>query len=92
MSFKIRMPLALVLLLAACTAAEPTRVADDAEDPFLWLEEVDGEKPLSWAKEVSAATTARLEAVPQFGPIHERFVEIYNSEERIPSPTLLRHE
>jgi prolyl oligopeptidase len=70
----------LVALFAAtiCIAAD--------EDPYLWLEEVEGEKALAWAKERSAADTAVIEAVPEFGEFHEKLLEIYNSRDRIPTP------
>jgi prolyl oligopeptidase len=59
--------------------------ADDLEDPYLWLEEIEGEKALSWVKERSAKDTATLEAVPVYSEIHEKLLEIYNSSDRIPS-------
>jgi prolyl oligopeptidase len=71
--------LALVFLasLAATACAQ-------ADDPNLWLEEVDGKKALEWVKERSAKDTAELEAVPVFEPIHARLLEIYNDRARIP--------
>jgi prolyl oligopeptidase len=60
--------------------------ADD--DPYLWLEEVENEKALAWAKEKSAADTAVIEAVPEFAEIHEKLLEIVNSSDRIPSPVI----
>ena len=38
----------------------PTTDAPD-DDPYLWLEEVDGERALAWVEAASAATLARLE-------------------------------
>ena len=58
--------------------------ADDNDDPYLWLEEVEDEKALKWVETRSAADTAELEAVPVFGEIHEKTLEIYNSSDRIP--------
>jgi len=71
--------IAFILLIAT------TVVAGD-EDPYLWLEEVEGEKALEWVKERSAKDTAEIEAVPEFAPIHERLLEIFNSSDRIPYP------
>ncbi len=70
----------LITLVAAsvCVAAE--------EDPYLWLEEVENEKALEWAKTKSVADTAVLEAVPEYAEIYARLVEIYNSRDRIPDP------
>ena len=70
----------LITLFAAtiCVAAD--------EDPYLWMEEVESEKALEWAKERSNKDTAAIEAVPEFTEIHPRLIEIYNSRDRIPTP------
>ncbi|HUF73711.1 MAG TPA: prolyl oligopeptidase family serine peptidase [Gammaproteobacteria bacterium] len=57
------------------------------EDPYLWLEEVESEPALDFAREHNARTLARLEAHPLFTTIYERNLEILNSDERIPSPS-----
>jgi len=55
-----------------------------SDDPYLWLEDVTGEKALSWVKEHDARSKSELEARPEFKPIHERLLAIYNSHDRIP--------
>jgi len=80
---RYKLSIAFLITFVAATIC----VAAD-EDPYLWLEEVEGDKPLSWAKERSAADTAELEAVPQFAEIHEKMLEIYNSRDRIPTPRI----
>lgn len=57
------------------------------EDPFLWLEEVEGERALSWARDHNERTLTRLTAHPLFESIHARNIEILNSDERIPTPS-----
>ncbi|MCZ6746736.1 MAG: prolyl oligopeptidase family serine peptidase, partial [Acidobacteria bacterium] len=78
-----------VLLAAALAVAVPVvTAAAQNDDPYLWLEEVDGTKPLAWVEEQNAGTLKVLEAVPEFEPIHERNLEILNSDARIPSVTI----
>jgi prolyl oligopeptidase len=62
--------------------------ADESEDPYLWLEEVEGEKALKWVEERSASDTAMLEEVSVFPEVEAKFIEIYNSEDRIPYPSI----
>jgi len=69
--------------LAGASAAQP----DD--DPFLWLEDVQGEKALAWAREHNAKTVAVLEARPEYKPIYARTLEILDSKDKIPTPELL---
>ncbi len=72
----------LVALFAAtlCIAAD--------EDPYLWMEEVENQKALAWAKARAEADTAVIEAVPEFAEIHAKLLEIYNSRDRIPQPAI----
>jgi prolyl oligopeptidase len=81
MRFASILLLATILLSAAVGFAEET-------DPYLWLEEVDGEKALEWVEERSAADTAELEAVPEYAEIHEKLLDIFNSSDRIPYPAV----
>jgi prolyl oligopeptidase len=75
-----RTALTLLLLLVATAT-----LADDV-DKYLWLEEVDGAKALAWVKERSAKDTKELEAIPEYTPIHDKLLEIYNASDRIPEP------
>ncbi len=68
------------------TAAAPV-FADDEKDPFQYLEEVLGEKPLNWVKELNAESTAELTATGQFQSINERILKILDSDARIPMVT-----
>ena len=75
---------ALLLLLVGFHMATSCYASD--EDPYLWLEEVEDEQALEWAKSRSERDTAVIEAVPEFAEIFGELVEIYNSEDRIPTP------
>jgi prolyl oligopeptidase len=66
------------LMLSTAAIAQP-------EDPYLWLEDVTGDKQMAWVKEQNAASVKELEARPEFKAMHERLLAIYNSRERIPT-------
>jgi prolyl oligopeptidase len=55
------------------------------EDPYLWLEDVTGDKAMAWVKEQNAVTQPAIEASPGFRELHQRLLAVYNSRERIPS-------
>jgi prolyl oligopeptidase len=59
------------------------------DDPFQWLEDVNGEKALAWVKQQNAKALAVLEARPEYKPIYARTLEILDSKEKIPTPELL---
>ncbi len=73
-------------LLAAMLAAGPIMAEDD---PFLLLEEVEGEKALEWAREQNERSEAFLKAHPLFDALHQRNLEILTSEDRIAYPSLM---
>ncbi len=54
------------------------------EDPYLWLEDVGGEKAIAWVKEQNAKTQQLLEAEPLFATIRDKTLEVLNSRARIP--------
>ncbi len=62
-------------------------VAD--EDPFLWLENIEGEDALEWAREQNERSEEYLRSHELFEPLHERHLEILTSDERIDYPSLM---
>ena len=62
--------------------------AQEINDPYLWLEEIDGTKALDWVKAQNITTLAILEKYPVFQEINKRNLEIYNSKDRIASPSI----
>ncbi len=54
------------------------------EDPYLWLQEVDGERALEWVHQQNAATAERLRAFADFDSLQRQALEILNSESRLP--------
>lgn len=55
-----------------------------AEDPYLWMEEIRGERVDAWVDEQNAATVARLTADPRFDALKDQFKTIFESDDRLP--------
>jgi prolyl oligopeptidase len=55
-----------------------------AEDRYLWLENVTGEKALDWAR-ARNAESARVLATPEERALEKRLLDILDSKERIPA-------
>jgi prolyl oligopeptidase len=55
------------------------------QDPWLWLEEVQGERALAWVRERNAETRQRLEAWPGFAETRRRILDVLDSRDRIPA-------
>jgi prolyl oligopeptidase len=59
------------------------------EDPFLWLEEVEGPRALEWVEGRNAETVAQLTRHGSYAPIFERTMQILDSHDRIAYPSIL---
>jgi prolyl oligopeptidase len=66
---------------------DSTRAAEPADDPYLWLEEVTGDKALAWARAQNAAAEKEFAANPRYEPLRQDLLKILNSRERIPFVT-----
>ncbi len=53
-------------------------------DPYLWLEDVEGDKALEWVSEQNKTAQQQLEALPNFETLRERVLSILDSQEKIP--------
>ncbi|MEY4564322.1 MAG: hypothetical protein RLZZ618_3599 [Pseudomonadota bacterium] len=59
----------------------------DSTDPFLWLEDVLGERSLAWVRERNAISQGQLSARAEYGPVREQILEVLNAKDRIPAVT-----
>jgi prolyl oligopeptidase len=53
-------------------------------DPYLWLEDVTGDRAMAWVKAKNAESEKELGAVPGFAALEQRLLAIYDSKDRIP--------
>ena len=64
------------------TDPRPTLEAPD-DDPYLWLEEIDGERALAWIEAQNAATMARF-GDARFAVDRDTLAAIYDRPDNIP--------
>ena len=58
--------------------------ATAADDPFLWLEDIHGERSMAWVKQANAVTTQRFVDNPEFARTRDDILEVLDSDARIP--------
>ncbi len=80
------MKFALVVSAAVLTSA-PLR-AEQAADPFGWLEEIEGARALDWARAENARTLPVLEGDPRFAQMRAEARGILTSPARIPTGSI----
>ncbi|MEO6264438.1 MAG: prolyl oligopeptidase family serine peptidase [Luteimonas sp.] len=68
---------------AADTKTEDTMPAT-AADPYAWLEDVTGDKPLDWVRQHNARTDAELAGTPGFTQLENDIRAILDSDAKIP--------
>jgi prolyl oligopeptidase len=68
----------------AATQEDPAVAETTPADPYRWLEDVTGDKPLAWAREQNARTDAELAQGPQFAKLQSDILAILDSDEKIP--------
>ncbi|WCL55027.1 prolyl oligopeptidase family serine peptidase [Gimibacter soli] len=89
---------AAACLVAACEPAADTKKSEtpetaamtEATDPYLWLEEVEGEKALEWVTEKNAASAKVLDADPRYQGFVDALKADYESSDKI-TPASLSH-
>ena len=74
-------------LLTAGLMAPGALMAND--DPFLWLEEIESEEALDWAREQNERSVGFLQSHPLFESIQQRNLEILTADDRIAFPSLM---
>ena len=58
--------------------------ADLADDPYLWLEDVHGLKPLAWVNEKNALALKQLKSDPSYQKAYDDILAILDADDRIP--------
>jgi len=66
------------------TASLPVICADDPVDPYLWLEDINGDSALAWVRDQNEETARRLKASPEFEALYQDALAVLNSASRIP--------
>ena len=78
-----------VLILASLLTILPlTSSGEDNVDPYLWLEDIEGEKALEWAEARNTESLEILQKLPEYQPLYDKNLAVYDSQERIAYPKI----
>jgi prolyl oligopeptidase len=75
----------MVLSAICANAAEDSKTVSD---PYLWLEDVHGAKPLAWVKEQNAHALGLLQADPDYKSDYDTLLAFMDATDRIPYGSL----
>ena len=76
----------LLIILSACApvSGPPESTVKPDEDPYLWLEEVEGQRAIRWVRARNQDTNRKWAERTSFKRLRERLLEVFDSEDRIP--------
>lgn len=76
----------LLLILPGC--GEKKTKSASADDPYLWLEEVEGERSLEWVRAQNKISDEAFAGQPVYAELKEKFLEVLNDRERLIMPSV----
>src|SRR5262249_49859514 len=80
----MRRAFVLLVGLFAATAAFAASKVKPMDDPYIWLEDVHGEKSLAWVKEQNAKSLAVLKSDPRYQSNYDFILKVLDAKDRIP--------
>jgi prolyl oligopeptidase len=86
-----RLCLPFLALIACASLGVPAVTAAASDDPYVWLEDVHGAKPLAWVAEQNKKSLGVLKADPRYQKNYDSILEVMDAPDRIPSGSL-RHD
>ena len=73
-----------LIAIAPCAAAQVQARPDTTPDPYRWLEDVSGDRAMTWVRAENAKTTAVLEKDPRYRAIYREALRMAQAKDRIP--------
>jgi len=73
-------------LLLSGAQPGPNQSSQEQPDKYTWLEDIQGERQMSWVKTENERTAAVLEKDPHFAPLEADALRVLDSPERLPDP------
>ncbi|HTT83179.1 MAG TPA: prolyl oligopeptidase family serine peptidase [Rhizomicrobium sp.] len=71
-------------LIGLSLAQGAKELTPNSPDPFLWLADIHGEKPLAWVKAQNDKTLAVLKSDPEYRKDYDAMLAVLNANDRIP--------
>ncbi len=76
--------LLMALIMTAATLSAAAASAQTPEDPFTWMEEIEGTRALDWARAENARSLPVLQNDARYAGLHQAALDIVNAKDRIP--------
>ena len=81
--------LGLLLMAVGPAASAAAQQGTAADDPYLWLEDVSGQRAMDWVNSHNAKTQSVLEKDPRYTQFYDQALAIAQAKDRIPTGRFL---
>jgi len=78
--------ISMCAILAGCNQ---DKKGSEPDDPYLWLEDIEGERSLEWIKARNAESEKVINSQPLYDSLRTRYLEAFNEKEKIAYPSLV---
>ncbi len=82
-------PFCIIVIIAVLSLPDRAAAQTANEDPYLWLEQVEGERALEWVESRNRESLARLQRDDRFADLESRALDDYNAQDKIPYGAVL---
>ncbi len=79
----------LILSELSFSCQQPQSQTSDTNDPYIWLEDIEGEKSLEWVRAQNKLSEQAIANQPIFESLRDRYLEVFNDKDKIAYPTIV---
>lgn len=84
-----KLAMALTILSATAGTVSAQAARPDTTDPYQWLEDVDGDRAMTWVKAENGKTTGVLEGDARFADFYQTALDMAQADDRIPGVSFI---
>ncbi len=80
----------LAATILSCIALTGMVAMAEEQDPYVWLEDIHGAKPLEWVAAQNAVSLKALKSDPRYQSDHDAILSVLDATDRIPMGALIK--
>jgi prolyl oligopeptidase len=88
MRFMINLVTIAITIFAITSCSGGKNAGSAKEDPYLWLEDIEGDRALGWVREQNRISDDAFKSDPLYEELETRYEEVFNDRERIAYPVI----
>ena len=86
------MRLGMISIAAVLAFGASLALAETDNDPYLWLTDINGAKPLAWVKTQNEKSESVLRSDLDYARGYDAMLKVLNANDRVPDPDIVDHQ